>query len=547
MNRLSHNPFSIQSDRHLGRSSGMSGGAHARLVLLVAWFAIVESACPVGFYAHFPANSDAPACKICKGCVPSFKVYLLVGALLSCPFDRFPRARYEAITGERDGVSHAARGARPYADVLKSPWSKGGGGWQVRRISHESQEAPVCPKGHWLQDGCAADAESGGQSSATVDNVCWPCVGVAAPFPEGREETRIKPANSHYDFPADPFLDSCPWTCNAGYTNYLLDSRGNRLHQLCTGSERQRCECVACSNWLPCSSGRMKLPCTPAFDNTCGDCFGYANGVLKDKTFCGRGYYLHDFCPLLPWETGRQNSSAFKSQCIKCHNYKPLHAFYTFPSGDLASECAWECFPGYQRVQHPTGDTCVPCTSLDCHPLVTVVSTLASMQTGLPTAGELAALIERSNMEASTVTSGASPVTSRLPALLLSGNVSWLAIPIMSQASEPFRTNEQREYNSTVYLKEYQAPQTLHVSLELVVRDLATVVVNDVTVGLVSPSRRNFSETFGVPDGRVVDKRSFHRGSVNLHGKKEKKALLFSSSLSHRRLCLAAQTFRLFV
>lgn len=455
-------------------------------------------------------------------------IFLVCRALLSCAFDLVPPARYEGITGERDGVSHAARGARPYGDVIKSPWSNGGGGWQVRRISNESQE-PVCPKGQWLQDGCAADAESGGQSRATVDNVCRPCVGEAAPFPEGREQTRIKPANSDYDFPADPFFDSCPWTCNAGYTNYRLDSRGIRLHQHCTGSQRQTCECVACSKCLQCSSGRMQLPCTPALDCTCGDCFGYAAGVLKDKTFCGRGHYLHDFCPLLPLETGRQNTSAFKSQCIKCHNYKPLHAFYTFPCGNLVDKCEWKCFPGYQQVKNPTGDTCLPCTSFDCYPLVTAVSTLASMQTGLPTAGELAELIERSNMEASTVKSGASHVTSRLPALLLSGHVFWIAIPFMSQdpASEPFRTNEQREYNSTVYLKEYQAPQALHVSLELLVRDFATVVVNDVIVGLVSPSRRNLSETVRVPDGRVVDKRSFHRGSANFTGLTPRKALRF--------------------
>lgn len=146
-------------------------------------------------------------------------------------------------------------------------------------------------------------------------------------------------------------------------------------------------------------------------------------------------------------------------------------------------------------------------------------------------------------MEASTTTSGASPVTSRLLDLLLSGHVSWLAIPIMSQASEPFRTNEQREYNSTVYLKEYQAPQTLRVSLELVVRDLGTVVVNNVIVGLVSPSRRNFSETVRVPDGRVVDKRSFHRGSVNFTAPTPREALRFLESAPVPRYVTLNVTF----
>ena len=36
-------------------------------VAALAWFAIAESACPVGFYAYYPVHSGAPACKICKG------------------------------------------------------------------------------------------------------------------------------------------------------------------------------------------------------------------------------------------------------------------------------------------------------------------------------------------------------------------------------------------------------------------------------------------------------------------------------------------------
>jgi hypothetical protein len=80
-----------QRSTTVGLKSAMTGWRLVLLVYsLVASFVIVESACPVGFYAHFPANSDAPACKICKGCVPSFKVYLLVGALLSRPFDLVP-------------------------------------------------------------------------------------------------------------------------------------------------------------------------------------------------------------------------------------------------------------------------------------------------------------------------------------------------------------------------------------------------------------------------------------------------------------------------
>ena len=128
--------------------------------------------------------------------------------------DRTP-PRYEPVTGERDGVSHAARGARPYANVVQSPWTRDGGGMQVRRISSDAREAPVCPKGQWLQDGCGADEGSGGQSSATADNVCQPC----QPDPRaalGNNLTTAKKANSHYDFPMDPFQNTCPWTCNAG-------------------------------------------------------------------------------------------------------------------------------------------------------------------------------------------------------------------------------------------------------------------------------------------------------------------------------------------
>eukprot|EP00802_Teleaulax_amphioxeia_P024217 Tamp_24888.p1 GENE.Tamp_24888~~Tamp_24888.p1 ORF type:complete len:239 (+),score=17.67 Tamp_24888:75-791(+) len=107
---------------------------------------------------------------------------------------------------------------------------------------------------------------------------------------------------------------------------------------------------------------------------------------------------------------------------------------------------------------------------------------------------------------------------SRLPDLMRGGLAHWLVVPFLTEDALAFRTNEQREYNSTVYLRDYDSLDKLNVSLELVVRDMATVVLNDVTVGRVSPGVSQMSETVKLPDNRVVDKQSFQRGSAQMTG-----------------------------
>ena len=77
-------------------------------------------------------------------------------------------------------------------------------------------------------------------SPALEDNTCKPCTGAGL--------ARI-PANSHLDLPTDPFADTCPWTCNDGYTNWHLTAEGERdtsvsKGQNCEGEARELCQCM---------------------------------------------------------------------------------------------------------------------------------------------------------------------------------------------------------------------------------------------------------------------------------------------------------------
>ena len=298
-------------------------------------------------------------------------------------------------------------------------------------------------------------------SYAQADNSCQGCTG-------------SKPLNSHLDFPSHPFEDSCPWTCNSGFTQWQLDSFDNKLHQNCDNSDPDStCLCRACTSVSNCRSGYMKKPCTPSRDESCTDCFGYSNGELKDRRFCGRGYFLRDFCPDL---RGGGNTSDFPSRCIKCFNYKPLHAYYLYPNPDLKSGCDWACFPGYEKVQAAmppnaavggyvrvsaatrAGDTCVPCASFDCYPLASSLAAIGDMQQGLPSPQTLS---------------------------FVSGSSLWLANPMGSDA---FRTLEHRSYNSTLFLTVYSPSELMVTEVHLAAFDFVTLLVNGSSVGKALPS-----------------------------------------------------------
>jgi len=408
------------------------------------------SQCPAGYFSSLASTGGAAnsRCVMCKG--------------------------YEVASGRRDGVSHSARGARAYADVIQSPWSseKGLGGIQVRRIL-DGTNNPICPKGHWLQDKCSGGygfphthsrtstvtdpdtdttmhkydqyTHTAMFSSAQGDNTCQACTG-------------SKPLDSHFDFPLHPFEDSCPWTCNAGRTQWRVDGEGRLLDQTCDNYDHDSsCRCLACSSVWTCGSGKMIKPCTPSQVESCMDCFGYSNGNLRDRQFCGRGYFLLDFCADVRY-AGFHNSSEYPSRCIKCFNYKPLHAYYLYPHPILTSECEWECFPGYERVPAAAGVTCVPCATLECYPLASSLAALNDMQQGLPSPQDLS---------------------------FISGSSLWLANPMRVEA---FTTQEQRSYNSTLFLTVYAPDEAMDAEVHLAAFDFVTLVVNGSTVGKALPA-----------------------------------------------------------
>ena len=225
--------------------------------LLSACFPPAHSQCPVGY---FSSSADS-TCSLCKG--------------------------YEPVTGKRDGVAHSGRRAKPYADVGAATWDEDNGAGELLQHVFNKSRAPICGKGEWLLDECLGVAtEAGNFSFAEADNSCQACT------PKAGE---TKPANSHYDFPVNAFANSCPWTCNQGYTNWKLDRFENKLHQNCGGPDHNTCECLLCTAKL-CDFGYMRQACTPTLDAHCVDCFGYEGGRLKGRDFCGRGHFLHDFC-----------------------------------------------------------------------------------------------------------------------------------------------------------------------------------------------------------------------------------------------------------